>query len=117
MIMGLERLDRITAFMEEQSGPPRRSMGSVDTIPEKAQEGSSSGPASPQGEVNISNSGTARAGSKPRTGTTKRQMSGQCVSRRLRCLSLYTSLSCPLPPGDATFICLNMTVLLPLSSP
>ena len=35
MIMGLERLDRITAFMEEQSGPARRSM---DPVPEEAQE-------------------------------------------------------------------------------
>ncbi len=35
MIMGLERLDRITAFMEEQSGPPTRSM---DPVPEEAQE-------------------------------------------------------------------------------
>ena len=35
MIMGLERLDRITAFMDEQSGPPGRSM---HTVPEDAQE-------------------------------------------------------------------------------
>ena len=78
MIMGLERLDRITAFMEEQSGPPRRSMGSVDTIPKNAQEGSSSGPASPQGNVNPSNNSAARAESKPRAEMTEQQMPGQC---------------------------------------
>ena len=43
MIMGLERLDRITAFMEEHSGPPRRS--SMEPIREAGQEASPSGSA------------------------------------------------------------------------
>ena len=34
MIMGLERLDRITAFMEEQSGGPRRSVDPIHEEPE-----------------------------------------------------------------------------------
>lgn len=49
MIMGLERLDRITAFMEEHSGPPRRS--SMEPIHEAGQEGSPPGSAGAPGRA------------------------------------------------------------------
>ena len=39
MIMALERLDRITAFMEEQSGHLSAARGSVGTIPEGGPRG------------------------------------------------------------------------------
>ncbi len=79
MIMGLERLDRITAFMEEHSAPPRRS--SMEPIHEAAQEGSSPGTAGTQGRVSSadgrSNGKEGNLVQKPGIELADRRMSGQ----------------------------------------
>ena len=95
MIMGLERLDRITAFMEEHSAPPRRS--SMEPIREAPQEGSPSGSAGAQRRVSSpGGDASSREGNseqRPGIEPADRRVSGQhtshtghlCVTCRLRC--------------------------------
>lgn len=86
MIMGLERLDRITAFMEEQSGPPKRSTGSVGTIPMEAPEGSGARHSthnmqSRDSGVNGRPHGSAEErGAQPQGNAVEQHFSGVCIA-------------------------------------
>ena len=85
MIMGLERLDRITAFMEEQSGPPKRSTGSVGTIPEEVPEGSGaqhsthSAQSRDSGVNGWPHGSAGERGAQPPRNTVEGHSSGMCI--------------------------------------
>jgi hypothetical protein len=86
MIMGLERLDRITAFMEEQSGPPKRSTGSVGTIPEEAPEGSGAQHSTHSAQSRASgvngwpHGSAEERGAQPQGNAVEQHFSGMCIA-------------------------------------
>ena len=91
MIMGLERLDRITAFMEEHSGAPQRS--SMEPIHEAGQEGPPPGIVGAPGRVsNADGQSDSRRGSgesEADSALAQRRMSGQHAPSRMACICAH----------------------------